>query len=88
MPLNEMVLLVKLNLKIIVLHEFYLIKFFRFNIGTERYSDHINAFFLTLTSFYPEIIFITYKLKKVFNSFSVRLRMFGNVSFLIILSIT
>lgn len=61
MPLNEMVLLVKLNLRVIVLYEFYLIKIFRFNIGTERYSVHNNAFFLTLTSFYPEIIFIICK---------------------------
>lgn len=36
MPLNRMVLFVEYNLKIIVLHEFYLIKLSRFNMATEK----------------------------------------------------
>lgn len=61
MSLNEMVLLVGNNVKMIAFNKFCLIKLFRFNLELKRYSDHSYAFFPDLISFYLKVIFVTYK---------------------------
>lgn len=57
MSLSETVLLLKNNMKIIVPRGLHLIKFSRFNPRAETtLGSHLCIFFLTLTSFYLEIM--------------------------------
>lgn len=60
MFLNEMVLLVGSNVKMIAFNKFYLISSSGLILSWKKYSGHSYAFLSDL-SFYLKIIFVTYK---------------------------